>query len=950
MAAGVFSPKSLSPVLYLRSDVGAYTDAAIQFVAADQSCLKIDDGDQSGLDIGTDDQLVCGWVYCDSRPNTYNAVWYKTDGCVRAYVQSNGTLYVGLSSIGSVTSEEPVASTGVWHFIAAYADRSGNLTGFVDGEMVCSVDISASVSTSLGDGGKFTVGGRSDSDSFFFDGRIDSLMVFKAADLSAVASDIIEWAYNSGQGRLCEDITDEQKTAWGAVSGWEFGESGDMQTRYDSWGSNHLTPEYGDIIAPATFGSELLTNGNLDDWTGSDLDSWLDTASDGAITEETTEVHTAGGSSLKLTAGSSTDTRALQQVSVVSGNTYRISAWVRGDGTYSPRISVLAGSGPVLGPGTAEDTGVDGTEWQLVVYEWIADATESVWIRLYCPDTNGGVGYFDDVSVKQYTPGTLNGSFEDWADVDRSNQITNSYFTSDTTGWTAKNDGSLASVAGGVSGNCLEITNGSEPNGRAYQGFATTIGAIYRATYWHKQGTASTGGAAYIGTSAGTGQLAVQVLDSGDSSWTKYTTLFRATTTTTYISFLTGTATPGETRLIDSVEMVQLASNADDWVEEVFGGNYIISEDEDPDAGNHSLHLNWDAYNAGRFSQAGVLSVGTTYSITYRAKGPNASAQFSVSSGGGGTQIIKTLTTSFAEYSGMFTAGNSVLYMSPYSDQAGDYAFDSVTLQAATIEPAAGIARGQSQDANFGIEFDGDYLSGPGYDPGTGDVTVFGAFYLDRLPTATDANYFTILRTIGSDGSSYYGVQVNNEGRLWMGIGDSTSTAASARSLAGTLSPGNWYTFAGNFDRDGAVTGYLDGIEVLSGDISLVSADCDVQEVYIGRFPGSGVYYYRGKLDNIGIANRLITSDERTYLFNNGQWRQYAEIAEDQPDLADAIVGMWEGDDADDLGADSTANGIDLTTSGYPNTNSRHQLPRWPSRLLARSIRHWQTRHTIHTQ
>ena len=83
-------------------------------------------------------------------------------------------------------------------------------------------------------------------DGAFFDGRIDSLMFFKKPDLSPHANDIIAWAYNGGSGRLCAEITDEQKAAWGAVSGWEFAEA--SGTRADSWGDNDLTEQLGEGI------------------------------------------------------------------------------------------------------------------------------------------------------------------------------------------------------------------------------------------------------------------------------------------------------------------------------------------------------------------------------------------------------------------------------------------------------------------------------------------------------------------------------------------------------------------------------------------------------------------------------------------------------------------------------------------------------------------------------
>ena len=77
--------------------------------------------------------------------------------------------------------------------------------------------------------------------------------------------------------------------------------------------------------------------------------------------------------------------------------------------------------------------------------------------------------------------------------------ITNGGFGSATTGWTASN-ATLASVASGQSGNCLEITEtGSASPGQAYQDITTIIGRPYKLTLYFKKGT-SDYGAFHLGT------------------------------------------------------------------------------------------------------------------------------------------------------------------------------------------------------------------------------------------------------------------------------------------------------------------------------------------------------------------------------------------------------------------------------------------------------------------
>jgi hypothetical protein len=60
-----------------------------------------------------------------------------------------------------------------------------------------------------------------------------------------------------------------------------------------------------------------------------------------------------------------------------------------------------------------------------------------------------------------------------------------------TTGVTTADGGTLASIAGGQSGNCLEFTSGGV-NDRTVQPITTEVGAIYKFSAYHKAGTGGT--------------------------------------------------------------------------------------------------------------------------------------------------------------------------------------------------------------------------------------------------------------------------------------------------------------------------------------------------------------------------------------------------------------------------------------------------------------------------
>ena len=137
--------------------------------------------------------------------------------------------------------------------------------------------------------------------------------------------------------------------------------------------------------------------------------------------------------------------------------------------------------------------------------------------------------------------------------------VTNGGFDSDVTGWTA-NVSTLASIAGGQSGNCLQVTNSAVAYGFAYQSLATEIGRAIEIRVWHKNGTAT--GGILIGTSVGAGDLH----NSGalnDADWTQRTITVTPTGTTTYLSLSLATTVAGATTLFDMISCTPLGRLAD---------------------------------------------------------------------------------------------------------------------------------------------------------------------------------------------------------------------------------------------------------------------------------------------------------------------------------------------------------------------------------------------------
>jgi len=137
----------------------------------------------------------------------------------------------------------------------------------------------------------------------------------------------------------------------------------------------------------------------------------------------------------------------------------------------------------------------------------------------------------------------------------------NGSFDSATTSWTGSG-ATLASVASGQSGNCLEVTSSGAALGQAYQDITTIVGRMYKLTCYFKAGTSSAG--------------SIQVGDSGDPNaitesgaltdvdWALKTLVFIATATTTRITLETTDPTTSETSLFDEIVVDEIMDGVRD--------------------------------------------------------------------------------------------------------------------------------------------------------------------------------------------------------------------------------------------------------------------------------------------------------------------------------------------------------------------------------------------------
>jgi hypothetical protein len=136
--------------------------------------------------------------------------------------------------------------------------------------------------------------------------------------------------------------------------------------------------------------------------------------------------------------------------------------------------------------------------------------------------------------------------------VKNTNLLANGSFSSDTTSWTGI-DGTLASVSGGQSGNCLEITRTGGTIQTAYQTFTTQPGKRYQVTYYVKSGTSGAEAARstmYDGAMSANPLMFYQLTST--AAWVQRTYYFTAIGRTSTIYLSKNTSTAG-TMLFDEI-------------------------------------------------------------------------------------------------------------------------------------------------------------------------------------------------------------------------------------------------------------------------------------------------------------------------------------------------------------------------------------------------------------
>ena len=149
------------------------------------------------------------------------------------------------------------------------------------------------------------------------------------------------------------------------------------------------------------FGQPTIANGDFESWTGGAPDSWTTIEAGVNVTQETTIVH--GGSSsasVEVTTGSQSDTDIRQNIDVVSGQEYTLTAWVyHTEGTQRVRWYI---DGYYAGQ-YSDNTVLDQWQEYSIVYTASTTGSVEVGVRFYDIGEFDGseIVYIDDLSITE---------------------------------------------------------------------------------------------------------------------------------------------------------------------------------------------------------------------------------------------------------------------------------------------------------------------------------------------------------------------------------------------------------------------------------------------------------------------------------------------------------------------------------------------------------------------
>jgi hypothetical protein len=172
--------------------------------------------------------------------------------------------------------------------------------------------------------------------------------------------------------------------------------------------------------------------------------------------------------------------------------------------------------------------------------------------------------------------------------ISPSNLLLNGGFSATTDNWTLHNSATLSVESNGQAGNCLMITGNGSNEPYASQDFTTVPGAIYRLTYYEKQGT-ETDYRVLIRDRINSAYLNSSSWLTGNATWTQGTIYFKSPSTCNSISiYLLSRSQSGEgkTYYFDTLDLrrvyssIVMLSSCTGVTEDSTNGRHCFQADE----------------------------------------------------------------------------------------------------------------------------------------------------------------------------------------------------------------------------------------------------------------------------------------------------------------------------------------------------------------------------------
>ncbi len=207
----------------------------------------------------------------------------------------------------------------------------------------------------------------------------------------------------------------------------------------------------------------------------------------------------------------------------------------------------------------------------------------------------------------------------------------------------------------------------------------------------------------------------------------------------------------------------------------------------------------------------------------------------------------------------------------------------------------------------------GDPASGI-LDFGTSDFTISAWI---RIGT-TSATYKPVIAAKGGWGTPGFRLEMMTNGLMYYRISD---TVGGNETTLGTkvINDGKWHHVAWVFDRDGLVTGYIDGIAVGSNNISSYQTSISgTSNFYVGR--NNGGNYFNGFIDELKVYRYARSAQEiKADMSSRGSVKGTSVgIGGSSPtsSLSNGLVGYWKMDESSWSGDCSTTSVTDSSGNG----------------------------------